>query len=255
MIVGDSRQAIYGFAGADVNSMAKLKAMLNGTELPLSVNYRCSQAVIREAQALVPRIEACDTAPVGSVQTLQQDELLHRAADGDFVLCRTSAPLVSEAMRFIRHGRKAAILGRDIGKGLKVVIKKLGNLCDTVSSAHSALDAWYAAQLARLTKGRRESQIAILTDKRDTILALFEQAQTLADTLNLIDRIFSDSMRGVTFSTVHKAKGLEADNVFILRPDLMPHPMAKRDWARVQESNLKYVAITRAKVNLYWVYE
>jgi DNA helicase-2/ATP-dependent DNA helicase PcrA len=253
MIVGDSRQAIYGFAGADVESMAKLKSMLNGRELPLSVNYRCSQAVIKEAQALVPHIQACDTAPVGSVQWIKAPQLDTKARDGDFILCRTSAPLVAGAMRFIRHGRKACVLGRDLGKGLKTIIQKLGPGDKLTRESIEPLDAWYTSQLTRLQRSKRQSHIAVLTDKRDTILALFEQSATLADALTAIDRIFSDTVRGVTFSTVHKAKGLEADNVFVLRPDLMPHLAAKKPWAVAQEHNLKYVAITRAKTNLYWV--
>lgn len=49
--VGDPRQAIYGFAGADENSYEKL-ADLNGKaiRLPLSISYRCSKNVVREAQ-------------------------------------------------------------------------------------------------------------------------------------------------------------------------------------------------------------
>lgn len=54
-------------------------------------------------------------------------------------------------------------------------------------------------------------------------------------------------------STIHKAKGLEAERVFILKPDLMPHPKAKRGWEIDQENNLRYVAITRSKRELYLV--
>ena len=50
-------------------------------------------------------------------------------------------------------------------------------------------------------------------------------------------------------STVHKAKGLEADNVYILTPERMPHPKATNPQ---EERNICYVAITRAKKNLYY---
>ena len=55
---------------------------------------------------------------------------------------------------------------------------------------------------------------------------------------------------GVALSTIHKAKGLEANNVFILRPDLMPSQWAAKDWELIQEDNMQYVAITRAKYGL-----
>jgi hypothetical protein len=37
---------------------------------------------------------------------------------------------------------------------------------------------------------------------------------------------------------------LEADRVFIERPDLLPHPETKRDWQVEQEQNILYVALT-----------
>ena len=48
-------------------------------------------------------------------------------------------------------------------------------------------------------------------------------------------------------STVHKAKGLEADNVYILATERMPHPKGN-----LEENNICYVAITRAKKNLFY---
>jgi superfamily I DNA/RNA helicase len=54
----------------------------------------------------------------------------------------------------------------------------------------------------------------------------------------------------VTCSSVHKAKGLEADRVWVLRPDLMPFPKARPGEEMLQEENLKYVAYTRVKQEL-----
>ncbi len=62
-----------------------------------------------------------------------------------------------------------------------------------------------------------------------------------------------DGVERIRLSTVHRAKGLEAQRVWVLRPDLMPHPMARQDWAVEQERNLIYVAVTRAIGELYWV--
>lgn len=54
--VGDDAQSIYGFRGADSDAMELLKSEFNCEELPLSVSYRCSKAVVREAQKVLERI-------------------------------------------------------------------------------------------------------------------------------------------------------------------------------------------------------
>jgi superfamily I DNA/RNA helicase len=89
------------------------------------------------------------------------------------------------------------------------------------------------------------------------------ECKTVSDLMSKIQMLFDDNNRGVVFSSVHRAKGLEAKNVFILRPDLMPHPKAgmgkdkkpdpKKQWELVQESNGQYVAWTRSNENLYFV--
>lgn len=48
--VGDTHQAIYGFRGADSNALSALVDQFNMVRMPLSVSYRCSQAVVAEAQ-------------------------------------------------------------------------------------------------------------------------------------------------------------------------------------------------------------
>lgn len=48
--VGDPSQAIYGFRGASTDAMNELRTRFAMTVLPLSVSYRCSQSVVREAQ-------------------------------------------------------------------------------------------------------------------------------------------------------------------------------------------------------------
>jgi superfamily I DNA/RNA helicase len=63
--VGDPAQAIYGFTGADSNSMNLIKDQLNSKELPLNLTYRCPKAIVRRAQKLVPDIEAHESAPEG----------------------------------------------------------------------------------------------------------------------------------------------------------------------------------------------
>lgn len=48
--VGDPHQAIYGFRGANADSMDRIAARFQCETLPLSVSYRCPKAVVAEAQ-------------------------------------------------------------------------------------------------------------------------------------------------------------------------------------------------------------
>lgn len=51
--VGDPFQSIYGFRGADADAMDTLAKEFSCVTLPLSVSYRCSKAVVKEAQRVL----------------------------------------------------------------------------------------------------------------------------------------------------------------------------------------------------------
>ncbi len=51
--VGDPHQAIYGFRGANSDSMSRIAARFTCTEMPLSISFRCPQAVVAEAQKYI----------------------------------------------------------------------------------------------------------------------------------------------------------------------------------------------------------
>lgn len=248
--VGDPAQAIYGFRGADSRSMATLREAFNAITLPLHVSYRCPRAVVARAQRCVQHIQAHPEAPLGTV-----DETRHAAdkADlrpGDLVVSRTSAPVVALAYLLLRRRVPVEVLGRDVGKGLTVLIKKLKP--STVADLLAKLDKWEVREVEKARARNADAKVAAIEDKADTVRVLCDDAETVPEVLSTIEHLFSgdrDANR-VCLATVHKAKGLEADRVWILNPHLMPHPMAKQAWQREQERNLEYVAVTRAKAEL-----
>lgn len=242
--VGDSRQAIYGFRGADPEAMKSLREQAKMEVLPLSICYRCPDSHIALAKEIVPAIEG--SGKDGVVNSVKIEELAKNTASGDYVLCRTTAPLVKECMKHIAAGRKATVKGRDIGQQLKGFVEKIG-LYGTIGEFNERLKKYYDTESAKLIKLERDAALQALEDRFDTIVVLSEGATTPNDILVKIDNVFSDSEYGVVFCTVHRSKGLEGDRVFILRPDLMPFPKAKKEWMKEQEMNLKYVALTRAK--------
>lgn len=118
------------------------------------------------------------------------------------------------------------------------------------------LHKYYDTQIEKLKKLNSEEKRILLDDKIDTITVLCEDALVVEDINKRFDEIFTDSdvTSVILLMTGHKAKGLENRNVYILRPDLLPHKLAKSEEALVQERNLKFVMITRSMMNLYWVH-
>jgi ATP-dependent exoDNAse (exonuclease V) beta subunit len=104
---------------------------------------------------------------------------------------------------------------------------------------------------------------AVLTQKVVNMYDTIKSLETLSVGLNTseeliakIEAIITDDERdGVCLSTIHKAKGLEADNVFVACDSLLPSKFAKKAWEIEVEDNLRYVMITRAKKTLNFISE
>lgn len=260
VFVGDVHQAIYGFAGADTQSMGRLAGMLGErgevTELPLTISRRCGHAIVGEAKKIVPEFEGHESNPKGSVTFgVDQDAADRDCKDGDMILCRVNAPLISLVFKFIKNGRKAQIQGRDIGTNLLEFIK-YGLKADSVKELQENLETYETREVAALQRRKFPDEAAIIavTDKCDCVRALAAQAGSIREIEERVEKIFKDeSTGGILLSSVHRAKGLEADRVWIREPSKMPHPMAREEWQQEQERNLKYVAITRAKSELNFV--
>ena len=248
LAVGDEYQAIYGFRGADAEAIPKLKVALNATVLPLSICYRCGKNIVKKAQRLVPDIEYWDQSPDGEVIQEKEETYQGKLVDGDFVLCRTMAPLVRQCLRMIREGRKAVVRGRDIGKGLSDLLRRVCYGFEDIMI--ETLAEHGRVEVGRLLQSKRDAEAQSMEDRIETLIALVGESKSLADVEAKINRIFSDEVQGVTFCTIHRSKGLEADRVAIIHPELLPHPMAQQAWQLQQEKNLEYVAYTRAMKEL-----
>lgn len=256
--VGDNKQAIYGFAGADAYAYQSLITRLGATErgvieLPLTVTRRCGRRIVEEAQRFVPDFEAHESNSEGEICQIKMEKFPETVVDADMVLCRVNAPLVSQCFRLLKAGRKARIQGRDIGKNLIDLIKrfKASNLDEVIEK----LAAWHQKEEEKQLKKKfvSESAMIALQDKFDCIMTFVDNSETVDGLINKIESVFSDNGPGVLFSSIHKAKGLEADTVFILHPELINHPMSKTDWAREQDNNCYYIAITRAIHKLVYI--
>jgi DNA helicase-2/ATP-dependent DNA helicase PcrA len=253
--VGDPRQAIYGFRGADTNSINNIKSEFNAIELPLDISYRCPKAVVAEAQKVVSHIQSADSAPEGSVTYM--DTFNHKTfIDTDGIVCRNAAPLISLAYGLIKNQKACRVLGREIGQGLVKLIEKMN--ASNIADLQDSLRTFAQREIAKFVAKGNESAAAAIEDKIETIQVfidnLRETEYTIGGLLAQIDSLFTDNHAGVTtLCTVHKAKGLEWPRVFILDPHRMPSPYARQAWQMEQEENIRYVAITRAQQDLVYV--
>jgi len=256
--VGDPRQAIYGFTGADVESFNKLKGLPNTDLLPLSVCYRCDTEIIDLAKAIVPQIEAKPNALAG---TIDHQAKVADIQDNDMVLCRVTAPLVALCMNYIANGVKAYVKGREIGTNLINMLKRtdrvqLREAMEVINTELATLCNKIARKQGISTaEAKEDPQYQSFKDRIKAIENLSYGLTTVNEAINRIELIFKDSEKsGICLSTIHRAKGLEADRVFILRPDklYLKHCM-RVEWMAEQERNLVYVAYTRAKHHLGFI--
>lgn len=252
--IGDPHQAINGFAGAMNDSFEQLTDLADGNCLPLSVNYRCGKTIISKAQEVMSSIEAFEGSAEGNVEDVMDFAKIQR---GDMIICRKSAPLVGLCLKFIANKQSAYVKGKDVAEGLKKLIVKLK--AKNILSLYNKLDAELEKLVAdQLKKGYKEDSPVVQSykDKIECIHIIADSCTSLKQVTDKLDMLFDDraNNRAIALSTIHKAKGLEADNVFIIAPDKLPLKWkGQQEWELQQERNLEYVAITRAKKNLYYV--
>lgn len=243
--VGDRRQAIYGFRGADSAAMDRIKAALNADELPLSISYRCPRSVARLAQEIVPHFQYSPGAPEGSVQGMTEEEMVAQATPGDLVVSRKKAPLVRLCIAVLRRGVPACVLGRDIGKRVLEIAEKAKSESTRDILAHVA--AWATKQAEKHGEEHPE-KVEEANDMEALLEALCEECETMGELRAKVERLFRDDdpHARVAFATTHKAKGLERDRVWMLGDTYRVWPGPQ--WE--EERNLYYVAVTRAKRDL-----
>lgn len=262
---GDINQAIYGWRAAASDSIPQLIETFSLHELDLTVSFRCGARIIEEAQAIVPKIQPRPDAHPGEVirsETFGPAMFEH----GDVILCRNNGPLIGTAYRLISAGVPIFVIGRDIGKGLKNLIKKLSKTHSLLSASDllGAVYEWQEVELNRLEVVSKYSQMQAVSDKAESLIAIIEGsgATSIEQVSDRIDELFSKKTGKVCLSTIHRAKGMEWTRVFFLDDDLIPSYWTlkaikkggeKFDWMMQEENNIRYVAVTRAINSLTYV--
>lgn len=280
LFVGDERQAIYAFAGADQHSLKRVLATMGAARLPLSVSFRCPRRHVALARRFSPEMTAAAYARAGAVRFQLERRLPRLARAGDLVMARTNAPLASTAMSLARAGKPVVVLGEDLASTLTQLANEIFPHPGPLARGAPAVVARHAsAEAARLERthltdpdlaGHLERSalahegvllvLAAAGARNSAPGRLFGAPLPRAVFERALLELFEhpDPRSAVVVSTIHKAKGREAERVFLLRPEelaqgsadeLDPHELA----AEQAEANVLFVALTRAKSELIFL--
>jgi DNA helicase-2/ATP-dependent DNA helicase PcrA len=275
--VGDDYQAIYAFTGATPEYLLSMPQRFPGaTVVRLESNYRSSPEVLGLANRLVPRLggaekvlrAACPGGPepvtrgfraaadegefmVERIRSLHAEGIAYeemavlvrtnaRTADFEEVLADAELPF-----------QGSALLARDGARQLLKVLARLGHAPAAVEVRRVAREqGWQERPPDRL--GERE-----MTRQNDLarLVRLAEEFDgSVAEFIAFVQERFGagGENRGVHLLTLHRAKGLEFDAVFLPRLEEreLPWRLAKGRAQIDEERRLFYVGMTRAKRHL-----
>lgn len=262
--IGDDLQSINMFSGSSEDAFNFMKNYPNTSLFELPISYRCANNIIKFANNIVPDIVARDNAPDGLIL---DNCHIRDIKEGDMVLCRSKAPLVQLYIKLLRQNVNCYIKGQDIGTNL---IKELEKIKQNELNVNLMKDGVFVQLYDNLFNERNKlmqtrgldyddaTLSSFIMEKYDTIntlLILAEKYTTKEKLIQHIKEIFQEDAQGVCLSTVHKAKGLESENVYIICHSSMPSKLAVFDWEKQQEQNIMYVAYTRAKNLLGFISE
>ncbi len=258
--VGDSKQAIYGFTGADSNALDLIAEQFRCARLPLTVIYRCPKAVVAYAHQWVSHIQAHETAPEGEVRPAHTEKdvpwyNVEVLSAKDAILCRYTRPLVGTAFALLRKGHACRIEGRDIGKQLVQLIRRWKSR--NFDQLTEKMDAWVEKEKVKAEETRKPARLEAAQDRVETVKVFIERCRAenqhgIGDLIRQVEALFGDDVKNVTvLSTIHKAKGREWPRVFWIQTP--PSGRKMKEWEIETEICCNYVAATRAQEALILV--
>ena len=248
--VGDRNQSIYGFSGAFSSSFDMFLNRGNVVEMPLDICYRCASGIIDMANKVYDVMQPFKKEK-GTVGTLTDISLVQ---NGSMVICRNTKPLIDAYFALLSHGKPVYLKGDDILTGVVRFLKPYGKL--SVETATKEM----GYKLEDLEMDSTEKgKIKLYFFKEDFekykkfVEYLASPGEIINELLEDIKSLFTSKKDAIMLCTIHKSKGLESEVVYILNEELIPSKFAKSPEQLKQEMNLKYVARTRAKSEMYFL--
>lgn len=288
---GDFFQSAYFFAGGDSEAFNSIPSRFSPCKkFPLPVTYRCplSHVELINNKFGIP-LEARPKAPQGKIIEIEKENILKYIKPGDMVISRKNRWLGSVIIELISNGYKIFTEDKEmvdnlkklvdtkkfpsavsLKNGLNKIVSECQNKIIELSNTDNEIDSKkgktkedieeevteFSNQLASMSAlNKKLDNVSLLEKIVDYYCSVYSPNSSSSKIITYIDEILSliPSHDAIRVTSVHKAKGLEADNVFVLnKGDICQARGAEQ---AQQERNLSYISLTRAKNIMYLVFE
>lgn len=277
--VGDSYQAIYNFAGANAQSFKKAKEYFKPKQFELPINYRCPASHIQYVNDRfdIP-IQARPNAPEGSIKTITKQDIVKYVKPGDMIISRKNKWFAPLLLQLATQGIPVYIEDKEMVESIKKNIRaQKVTGCSGLKHKFTEIYQTYQKNISNLIKKSQSADNDMdINDISVKINSINSRLDTITFTMSLLDPymakhtnalvdqflVYLDKILNTTpgkdcvrICSVHKAKGLEAPNVFVLNEAKVCNDFRMSKEQREQEVNLAYISVTRAMENLYLVVE
>jgi len=267
--VGDDDQNIYEFRGANSKYLEQFITERKATKHELIENYRSKNNLVEFTNGFVKKIKhRLKDTPIAAKQQDNGNIKLVRYQNGNLisplvndilstelsgttcVLTKTNEEALQITGLLLKNGMLAKLIQSNDGFSLQNLLEvrfflNQLNLGDDVFVISDEI--WASAKRALLNKFRQSSKFEVCNNiikdfeatnpkkKYKSDLEVFVRESKLED-------FFNENGETIFVSTIHKAKGREFDNVFIMLENF--------NLATDEAKRQLYVAMTRAKQNL-----
>lgn len=274
-ITGDPNQSIMGFSGAMTDSWERAleitgeEATSRGKTLhekAIDITYRFGKGIaeyVNEETGIAIAI-APETVDLGSRVKRRSRltlELLNK--DNSAVLARQNATLVSLGLQLSALNVPVKLEARGLNKSMERHLKEVIRHNRHIRNLEELIRA------IRAYEGAKREEFKLAGADARTIGELVESCQCLVVAAKIVQSTDVDvlmaevnkmfnSKFGTTLLTMHTSKGREWDATFVLgvaEIGCSHRDMGAMPWEQQQSQNLKVVALTRAKRELWLISE
>jgi len=288
-VVGDPRQAIYGWKGAEPSYLAGFPVRYPDAQaFDLTRNYRSTPQILGWANRVAtagrvkplvatrppgsqPRITQLDDdqaeaawvakevrrvvsagTPTAEIAVLYRFNATQARFEAAFAQAGIATVVADDSTFFEREEVRSVLV--PFGQAARVQPDSNGLELLTVSLTRAGFSREHPPEGLGAARARWESMEALLElVEAQPVSGTADAISLLAEINVLARRTYGPRAGGVTLSSLHKAKGLEWDVVFLvgMTEGTMPSVYAETDAEVAEEEGLLHVGMTRARAELH----